>query len=76
MGRLAMLVYAPPSGLTLIPLGEVSSLLSKYSGSGSFPTLDFPRLDFRLPYPPGGLRRVLPGRLTVDQTTLHSVAEI
>ena len=24
MGRLAMLVYTPPSGLTLLPLGEVS----------------------------------------------------
>ena len=28
MGRLAMLVYAPPSGLTLLPLGEVSSPFS------------------------------------------------
>jgi len=28
MGRLAMLVYTPPSGLTLLPLGEVSTLLS------------------------------------------------
>jgi hypothetical protein len=27
MGRLAMLVYSPPSGLTLLPLGEVSSFL-------------------------------------------------
>jgi len=25
VGRLAMLVYTPPSGLTLLPLGEVSS---------------------------------------------------
>lgn len=27
IGRLAMLVYTPPSGLTLLPLGEVSSSL-------------------------------------------------
>ena len=38
MGRLAMLVYTPPLGLTLLPLGEVSSPLGNIQVSAHFPS--------------------------------------
>jgi hypothetical protein len=75
MGRLAMLVYSPPSGLTLLPLGEVSSPPSSIHAFADPPTLDFPRIDLHLSYLPSGLRRVLPGGLAVDHAAPYSVEE-
>lgn len=76
VGRLAMLVYTLPSGLTLLPLGEASRFHSTISGFWLIRVSDFSRINFHLPYFPSGLRRFLPGRLPVDQAVSHPVAEL